>query len=62
MIKDVVERNVHAFTSEPDQKDWNLQGLLNYLHGNLLPEGVVTLDDLKGKEQEEIISNLFLKK
>ncbi len=61
MIKDVVERNVHAFTSEPDQKDWNLQGLLNYLHGNLLPEGVVTLDDLKGKEQEELISFILEK-
>jgi preprotein translocase subunit SecA len=61
MIKDVVERNVHAFTSEPDQKDWNLQGLLNYLHGNLLPEGIVTLDDLKGKEQEELISFILEK-
>src|SRR5690606_7155201 len=61
MIKDVVERNVHAFTSDPDQKDWNLKGLLNYLHGNLLPESAISLDDLQGKEQDELI-NLILEK
>lgn len=61
MIKDVVERNVHAFTSDPDQKDWNLKGLINYIHGNLLPESAISLDDLQGKEQDELI-NLILEK
>ncbi|NCU16671.1 preprotein translocase subunit SecA [Pallidibacillus pasinlerensis] len=61
MIKDVVERNVHAFTSDPDQKDWNLKGLINYLHGNLLPESAISLDDLQGKEQDELISMILEK-
>ncbi|AYC28971.1 preprotein translocase subunit SecA [Paenisporosarcina cavernae] len=54
MIDETINRSVAMHTiGEP--KEWNLKGLSDYLHANLLPEGMVTLADMEGKSQEELI-------
>ena len=56
MIKDVVEKNVHAYAPQnEDPNNWNLEGLVKFVHANLLPEGTLRLEDLTGKEPEQII-------
>ena len=61
MIASSVERQVGAFTADEDQNAWHLQGIVDYVHGNLLPEGVITEEDLKGKETDAIVE-LILEK
>ncbi|MEH6942016.1 preprotein translocase subunit SecA [Bacillus sp. JJ722] len=61
MIASSVERHVGAFTSEEDQSNWNLQGIVDYINGNLLMEGTITEADLQGKEANEIIELILAK-
>ncbi|MEJ9211166.1 preprotein translocase subunit SecA [Bacillus smithii] len=62
MIRSVLERVVqsHASTAE-DEEQWNLQGIVDYVNANLLPEGDVTVDDLLGKEPDEMVDLIFSK-
>jgi preprotein translocase subunit SecA len=56
MILASVERNVSAFTPVgEDMESWNLEGLMDYVNGNLLNEGDLTKEDLQGKEREMIV-------
>jgi preprotein translocase subunit SecA len=55
MIETVVSRSVDVHTPSFEDRDkWNLQGIIDYVNGNLLHEGVVTVDDLQNKEPEAI--------
>ncbi|MBY0123438.1 preprotein translocase subunit SecA [Bacillus sp. S/N-304-OC-R1] len=62
MILTSLERNVEAFSPNTgDDEQWNYQGLVDYVNGNLLHEGDITIDDLRGKETEEIVDAIFAK-
>lgn len=62
MIRSVLERVVqsHASTAE-DEEQWNLQGIVDYVNANLLPEGDVTVEDLLGKEPDVMVDLIFSK-
>lgn len=62
MIQPVVKRivTVHC-PSEQVPEEWDLQAVVDYVHGNLLPEDSITKDDLWGKEPEEITELLMSK-
>ncbi len=55
MIKPVVERTVLAHTQDEEFENWKLQGIVDYLNANLLPEGTISENDLKGKEADDMI-------
>ncbi|MED1468634.1 preprotein translocase subunit SecA [Bacillus salipaludis] len=62
MILRTIERNVEAHASmADDEENWNLQGVVDFVHANLLPEGDITLDDLNGKDPEEMTEAIFAK-
>ncbi|MGX7106217.1 preprotein translocase subunit SecA [Hutsoniella sourekii] len=58
MIYRTIDRQVEIFT-EGDKKDWNLEGLLEFVHSVLLPEDAIQLSDLKGKSAKELKQNLY---
>ena len=56
MIFSVVERLVEAYCpKEQVPEEWDLQGLLESANNGFLREETITLQDLKGKEAEEIL-------
>ncbi|WP_080844020.1 preprotein translocase subunit SecA [Cytobacillus gottheilii] len=60
MLTTSIQRNVEAFTPlHEEQEKWNLQGLVDYVNGNLLNEGDLTVTDLQGKDGEEIVKLLL---
>ncbi|MFE8701646.1 preprotein translocase subunit SecA [Cytobacillus sp. FJAT-54145] len=62
MITASLQRNVAAHTpSHEEEENWNLQGLIDYVNGNLLHEGDVTVNTLRGKDPEEMIEIIFAK-
>ncbi|ALF08736.1 preprotein translocase subunit SecA [Parageobacillus thermoglucosidasius] len=62
MIQSVIERVVNTYTPKEElPEDWNLKGIVDYLNANLLPEGDVTVNDLRGKEPEEMIELIWEK-
>lgn len=55
MIRSSLSRHIDALTpSHEDEEQWNLQGIVSYVQANLLHEGDVVVDDLKGKDPEEM--------
>ncbi|CAG9621445.1 preprotein translocase subunit SecA [Sutcliffiella rhizosphaerae] len=62
MLVSAIERQVGLFTPKEEvPEDWNMQGIIDYVDANLLEEGDVTLNDIRGKEPEEI-SELIIEK
>lgn len=62
MILSSIERNVEAHTPRHEEKDaWDLQSIVDYVHGNLLHEGDITINDLHGKAPEEMVDVIFAK-
>lgn len=55
MIDGSIERMVHAHTSEENPENWNYKSLVDVASANLLPENTITVDDFKGKTQEQLI-------
>jgi preprotein translocase subunit SecA len=55
MINGSIERMVYSHTSEEKQEDWRLKSLVDVVGANLLPEDAISVNDLEGKSQEEII-------
>lgn len=55
MLDSSIERMVHAHTSEENPENWNYKSLVDVASANLLPENTITVDDLKGKTQEQLI-------
>lgn len=62
MILKTIQRNVdvHANRSE-DEENWNLGAIADFVHATLLHEGDITVDELKGKDTEEITDAIFAK-
>ena len=62
MILNSIQRNVDAHASRhEDEDEWNLQAIVEYVHANLLHEGDIAVDDLKGKDPEEIVEAIYAK-
>lgn len=62
MIVSSLTRNVEAHTPRSeDSEEWNLQGLVDFIHGNLLHESDISLADLKGKDPDEMIDLVMAK-
>ncbi len=62
MIIASIARNVDAHTPPTeDEEEWNLQGIVDYVHANLLREVDIVLADLEGKEPEEMKDVIFEK-
>lgn len=55
MLDGSIERMVHAHTSEENPENWNYKSLVDVASANLLPENTITVEDLKGKTQEQLI-------
>ncbi|MCH6266555.1 preprotein translocase subunit SecA [Neobacillus citreus] len=62
MILRSIQRHVDVNApGQADEEEWNLKGIVDFAHANLLGEGDVTVDDLRGKDQEEIVEFIFAK-
>ncbi|CAG9608454.1 preprotein translocase subunit SecA [Pseudoneobacillus rhizosphaerae] len=62
MILSSIERNVEAHTPRQEEQDaWDLQAVVDYVNGNLLHEGDITIDDLRGKDPAEMVEVIFAK-
>ncbi|MFJ7510631.1 preprotein translocase subunit SecA [Peribacillus simplex] len=61
MITASIQRNVVAFAPMGDEEGWNLQGLVDYLNGNLFNEGSITVADLEGKNESELVDFILAK-
>jgi preprotein translocase subunit SecA len=62
MIESVVRRAVEANAPQhEDEEQWNLEGIVDYVNANLLPEGDITAAGLRGKEPDEM-ADLILEK
>ncbi|WP_188454129.1 preprotein translocase subunit SecA [Virgibacillus oceani] len=61
MIKSTVERVVNTHTADDLDENWELNAIVEYVHGNLLDTEDITADDIKGKEPEEIIEHIIEK-
>ncbi|KAB7706499.1 preprotein translocase subunit SecA [Bacillus aerolatus] len=58
VIKQAVQAQVNTAESE---EQWNLQGIADYVNGNLLSEGELTIADLQGKDADEMIDVIYAK-
>ncbi|GAK11650.1 LOW QUALITY PROTEIN: export cytoplasm protein SecA ATPase RNA helicase [Geomicrobium sp. JCM 19039] len=59
MMKSVLDRTVAQYTPEAEvPEDWDIEGLIAELNNTVLYRGDVTVNDLYGKEPEEIIEFL----
>lgn len=62
MIKSALERHVLAHTPDSeDQENWDLQAIVDYVNGSLLSEGALELNDIRGKESDEMVETIFEK-
>ncbi|MBT2615164.1 MULTISPECIES: preprotein translocase subunit SecA [unclassified Bacillus (in: firmicutes)] len=61
MITASIQRNVVAFAPMGDEEGWNVQGLVDYLNGNLFNEGSITVADLEGKNESELVEFILAK-
>ncbi|WP_153463217.1 preprotein translocase subunit SecA [Sediminibacillus terrae] len=61
MMQSTIERTVQSYTSDEEEENWDLNALVEYLHANLLEREDITVDDLTGKDPEEMIDVIFEK-
>jgi preprotein translocase subunit SecA len=62
MILASIDRSVGAHTSKHEEESaWDLQAVVDYVQGNLLHEGDITVNDLRGKDPEEMVESIFAK-
>lgn len=62
MIISSLERNVLVHTpASEDEEEWNLDAVIDYVNGNLLNEGDITIEDIRGKDGQEIIETTLAK-
>jgi preprotein translocase subunit SecA len=54
MIQSTLHRVVMTHTQDDDEEKWEYQAIIDYVHGNLLDQTDVAIEDLKGKEPEDI--------
>ncbi|MGE7622509.1 preprotein translocase subunit SecA [Viridibacillus sp. NPDC096237] len=58
MIDEVLVNTVSAYTSADSTNDWNLKAIEDFVAANLLPEGVITVEDLQGKSVDGILDEI----
>ncbi|WP_075982938.1 preprotein translocase subunit SecA [Bacillus massilinigeriensis] len=62
MIQTSIERNIGAHDLDNDEQlQENLENIVDYIEGNLLREGDITIDDLRGKDTDEVVEFVFAK-
>ncbi|MDL4839245.1 preprotein translocase subunit SecA [Aquibacillus rhizosphaerae] len=61
MLQTTVEQIVKTHTMDDDEDKWEIQSILDYLYANLLEQDDISGNDLKGKEQNEIIDVIMEK-
>jgi preprotein translocase subunit SecA len=61
MMESTIDRIVSTHTQDHDEENWDLQAIIDYAHGNLIDPEDISIDDLKGKESDEI-AKLLLEK
>lgn len=61
MIRSSVERVVGSHTQDDDEELWNLEAIIEHVHANLLNKEVIEVNDLKGKDPEEMIDLIMEK-
>src|SRR5690625_2073636 len=54
MIKNTVQMVVETHTQGDDEENWDYQAIVDYVQGNLLEQEDVSVEDLRGKEPEEM--------
>lgn len=55
MLVSTIERVVDSYMPRDEDEDaWNLEGIVDYMNANILQEGELEINDLRGKEPEEI--------
>lgn len=58
MIRRTIDRVVNANTVTP-QKEWNLDGIVDFAGNVLAPEGTINIADLNGKSVQQIKQTLY---
>ena len=61
MIESCVQRVIATHTQNDDEDLWDYQAIVDYVHGNLLEQGDISVESLKGKEPEEIQAHIMNK-
>lgn len=62
MLRASLDRNIAARTLDSeDAEQWDFQSILDYVNGNLLQEGDLTIDDLRGKDREAMVDTIYAK-
>ncbi|QGH34105.1 preprotein translocase subunit SecA [Gracilibacillus salitolerans] len=61
MIQTTVENAVDTYMADDIPENWNLTGLIEYIHATLLESDWITEDDLKGKEKDEVTDLIMAK-
>src|SRR5690625_3839459 len=54
MIESTVSRLVDTHTADDDEDNWAYEAIVEYTQGNLLEKEDIVVEDIKGKEPEEI--------
>ncbi|WP_299093535.1 preprotein translocase subunit SecA [uncultured Metabacillus sp.] len=62
MLVSTIERTVASYMpQDEDEENWNLDGIVDYMNANILQEGDLELNDLRGQDPEEIIEMITKK-
>ncbi|HLR52077.1 MAG TPA: preprotein translocase subunit SecA [Candidatus Avamphibacillus sp.] len=61
MIKSSLDRVLKTHTQDDDETNWQLQSIIEYVHGSLLEPEDLSIDDLKGKDPEEMMELIMEK-
>lgn len=61
MIISTLERIVATHTQDDMDENWDLKSIEEYLHGNLLSPEDISVEDLKGKDPEEMTDLIMAK-
>lgn len=61
MIQSSIRRVVDMHTQDDDESNWDLKTIIEYAHGNLLSAEDISIDEIRGKDTEEIIDLVMQK-
>lgn len=61
MIQSSIRRVVEMHTQDDDESNWDLKTIIEYAHGNLLSAEDISIDEIRGKDTEEIIDLIMQK-
>jgi len=54
MIESTLQRVIATHTQDDDEDKWEYQTIIEYVHGNLLNNDDLSVEDIKGKDPEEM--------